>query len=183
MTLSRRKSFGRFPRSVEMITHRPVIGSFRNSGKAILLADVLGHPCGVSNQETMDCTASGANTRIFRSRCSHLRAEGILVQPYYRRLPRAVINCHHIKPAGTFADVAFRKRSLRRAHHHVLFFSRNAQFWKRRHVLPDGASSDFDKGKRLAIVTDEIDFAFDAGRCVIPGYEYVTVPPQIPIGC
>jgi hypothetical protein len=25
---------GRFPRSVEMITHRPVIGSFRNSGKA-----------------------------------------------------------------------------------------------------------------------------------------------------
>ena len=37
MTLSRRKSFGRFPRSVEMITHRPVIGSFRNSGNAILL--------------------------------------------------------------------------------------------------------------------------------------------------
>jgi len=37
MTLSRRKSFGRFPRSVEMITHRPVIGSFRNSGKAFLL--------------------------------------------------------------------------------------------------------------------------------------------------
>ena len=24
---------GRFPRSVEIITHRPVIGSFRNSGK------------------------------------------------------------------------------------------------------------------------------------------------------
>jgi hypothetical protein len=24
---------GRFPRSVEMITHLPVIGSFRNSGK------------------------------------------------------------------------------------------------------------------------------------------------------
>jgi hypothetical protein len=27
---------GRFPRSVEMITHRPVMGSFRNSGKAFL---------------------------------------------------------------------------------------------------------------------------------------------------
>jgi hypothetical protein len=36
-TLSRRNSFGRFPRSVEMITHRPVIGSFRNSGNSILL--------------------------------------------------------------------------------------------------------------------------------------------------
>src|SRR5271155_5719241 len=37
VTLSRRKSFGRLPRSVEIITQRPVIGSFRNSGKAILL--------------------------------------------------------------------------------------------------------------------------------------------------
>jgi hypothetical protein len=37
-TLSRRKSIGRFPRSVEMITQRPVIGSLRNSGK--------GHPPG-----------------------------------------------------------------------------------------------------------------------------------------
>jgi hypothetical protein len=33
ITLSRRKSMGRFPRSVEMITQRPVIGSLRNSGK------------------------------------------------------------------------------------------------------------------------------------------------------
>src|SRR5215472_5310235 len=34
MTLSRRKSMGRFPRSVEMITQRPVIGSLRNSGNS-----------------------------------------------------------------------------------------------------------------------------------------------------
>src|SRR5271168_1095333 len=39
-TLSRKKSFGRFPRSVEIITQRPVIGSFRNSGKAFLLEGV-----------------------------------------------------------------------------------------------------------------------------------------------
>src|SRR5579863_5141549 len=32
-TLSRRKSLGRLARSVEMITHRPVMGSFLNSGK------------------------------------------------------------------------------------------------------------------------------------------------------
>src|SRR5712692_9791034 len=52
-TVSRRKSFGRFPRSVEMITHRPVIGSLRNSGKANLLEDVLGHPPRVHNQGTL----------------------------------------------------------------------------------------------------------------------------------
>ncbi len=31
-TLSRKKSVGRLARSVEMITHRPVMGSFLNSG-------------------------------------------------------------------------------------------------------------------------------------------------------
>ena len=40
---------------------------------------------------------------------SHLRAEGVFVQPYQRRLARAVINGHDIKPAGTFADVTFRQ--------------------------------------------------------------------------
>src|ERR1700732_4753393 len=36
-TLTRRKSVGRLPRSVEMMTQRPVMGSLRNSGKASLL--------------------------------------------------------------------------------------------------------------------------------------------------
>jgi hypothetical protein len=64
MTLSRRKSFGRFPRSVEMITQRPVIGSLRNSGKAILLENGQGHPQ-VSNPEALDCTASGVGVKNF----------------------------------------------------------------------------------------------------------------------
>jgi len=34
-TSSRRKSMGRFPRSVEIITHRAVIGSFLNSGNSL----------------------------------------------------------------------------------------------------------------------------------------------------
>src|SRR2546430_6935599 len=91
MTLSRRKSFGRFPRSVEMITHRPVIGSLRNSGKAILLEDVLGHPRRASNRETLHCTPSGVLVKMFRSRSSHLMAKGILVQSHDRRPPRAII--------------------------------------------------------------------------------------------
>src|SRR5258708_35907050 len=171
MTLSRRKSFGRFPRSVEMITHRPVIGSLRNSGKANLLEDVLGHPRRVSNQGTLNCTASGVPMKMFRSGPSHLRAERILVQPHHRRLPRAVIDCHYIKPAGTLANVTLRQKSLRRANHQVLLFPGYAKFRQRRQVLPDGARSDFHECQRLAIVTDEIDFALDAARGVIPRYE------------
>src|SRR5713226_6218222 len=182
MTLSRRKSFGRFPRSVEIITHRPVIGSLRNSGKANLLEDVLGHPRRASDQETLNCTASGVSVKMFRSGSSHLRAERILVQPYYRRLPRAVINRHDIKPAGTFADVTFGQKSLRCTNHHVLFISGNAQFRQRGQILPDGACSNFHKRQRLAIIADEIDFAFNAARGVIPGYEHVPLPPQVPVG-
>jgi hypothetical protein len=70
---------------------------------------------------------------------------------------RTTGNCHYIKPAGTFADVTFCQKSLGRANHHVLFFPRNAQFRQCRHVLPDGARSDFHKGQRLAIIADEID--------------------------
>src|SRR6266849_9624020 len=181
-TLSRRKSFGRFPRSVEMITHRPVIGSLRNSGNAILLENVPGHPRWVSNQETLNCTASGVPVKMFQSRPSHLRAERILVQPHDRWLSRAVINCHYIKPAGTVADVTFRQKSLRRTHHQMLLFTCNAKLRQCRQILPYGARSDFHKCQRLAVVTYQIDFAFNAARGVIPGYEYVPLPPQIPVG-
>src|SRR5260370_18329925 len=108
MTLSRRKSFGRFPRSVEMITQRPVIGSLRNSGKAILLENVRGHPRRASSPETLNCTSSGLNVKTFPPAPSPLRTEGILVQPHHRRLPGAVINRHYIKPACTLAHITFR---------------------------------------------------------------------------
>src|SRR5271163_2190 len=58
VTLSRRKSFGRLPRSVEIITQRPVIGSFRNSGKANLL-DKVPDRARKAPILSSDCTASG----------------------------------------------------------------------------------------------------------------------------
>src|ERR1700741_1076258 len=87
MTLSRRKSFGRFPRSVEMITHRPVIGSFRNSGKAILLEEFW------PTREERVSQRDYKLYRVLRSREDapaghlHLRAERILVQPDHRGRP------------------------------------------------------------------------------------------------
>jgi hypothetical protein len=67
MTLSRRKSFGRFPRSVEMITHRPVIGSFRNSGKAILLEQFPLTLRGTRKLKTLNCTFSAVSVKMFPS--------------------------------------------------------------------------------------------------------------------
>ncbi len=76
--------------------------------------------------------------RVWRSRemllsgSSHLRAERILVQPYHRRLPRAVINRHYIKSAGTLDDVPFCEKPLRCANYHALFLPGNAQLRERR---------------------------------------------------
>src|SRR5713226_7711282 len=109
---------------------------------------------------------------------SHLRAESVFVQPYHGRLSWAVINGHDIKPARTFADVTFRKKSLRGANDQVLFFSGNAEFGQCRQVLPDGAGSDFHKCQRLAIVADQIDLAFYAPRSVIAGHKNVSLPTQ-----
>src|SRR6266436_687249 len=54
------ENFGRrFPRSVEMMTQRPVIGSLRNSGKASLL-EFKSHDTDAPRQcSASDCTASG----------------------------------------------------------------------------------------------------------------------------
>ena len=78
--------------------------------------------------------------------------------------------------------MAFRKKSLRRPNHNVLLFLCNTKLRQRLQILPDGARPDFYECQRLAIVTDEIDLALDAARSVIPRYEYVPLPPQIPVG-
>jgi hypothetical protein len=49
-------------------------------------------------------------------------------------------------------------------------------------IFPNGARSDFHECQRLAVVADEIDFALEATRSEIPGYEYVPLPAQIPAG-
>jgi len=98
--------------------------------------------------------------------------------------PAAALGSYQLplhQTAGTFANVTLRYKSLRRANHHVLLFPGNTKFRQRRQVLSDGALSNFHKCKRIAIVTDEIDFTLNAERSVIPGYEYVPLLPQIPV--
>jgi hypothetical protein len=60
-----------------------------------------------------------------------LGAKRVPVQPYRRELPGPVVNRHHIKTAGTLAQVTFRQKALRRANYNVLYFSGNAQFRQR----------------------------------------------------
>ena len=109
MTLSRRKSFGRLPRSVEMITQRPVIGSFRNSGKANLL-DKVQDRARKAPILSSDCTASGgAEKRSGGFFCGilHLGAESVLMESDDWRLAGGIVDGNDVEPAGALVDAAF----------------------------------------------------------------------------
>src|SRR6266446_5701316 len=131
-TLSRRKSVGRFPRSVEMITQRPVMGSLRNSGKASLLENGAGRIVrGKSRREKrvnlratrnllLECSfgawidAGKAAARPPHS-ISELRAEGVFVQADFGRVAGLIVDCQDIEAAGVGADVTFGDETLRGA--------------------------------------------------------------------
>src|SRR6266481_174388 len=104
-TLSRRKSVGRFPRSVEMITQRPVMGSLRNAGKA----------------------AARPPHSI-----SELRAEGVFVQADFGRVAGLIVDCQDIEAAGFGADVTFGDETLRGADYEALFVGGDAELRQRR---------------------------------------------------
>src|SRR5258708_25806657 len=92
-TLSRRKSEGRFPRSVEMMTQRPVMGSLRNSGKASLLE--------FKSQET-DALRMALCLRLYRvwSRVLQLGAEGVFVEADGGGMARVVVDGEDVEAAG-----------------------------------------------------------------------------------
>src|SRR5208337_2247543 len=146
-TLSRRKSIGRFPRSVEMITQRPVIGSLRNSGnspseagvpyleeapstKSILYPDLALRDVRTITLRRfrVNLALSAASNSPTRSG-SRLGAEGCLVQPHGGRLAGNVVNRHHVKPQRALFQVAFAQEVVGGAHQDGVLFLRDAQFW------------------------------------------------------
>jgi hypothetical protein len=105
---------------VEMITQRPVIGSFRNSGKAILLerGQSFGHG---RRPPGSDCTASGGGEKAFRRiSCGilHWGAKGVFMQADDRglagELSIAMTSNRHVRRQ-------MRQEVLRGASQEVLF--------------------------------------------------------------
>lgn len=96
-------------------------------------------------------------------------------------LAGAVINRQDVEAEGTFIHVTFRKEALRGAHHHALLFPSHAEFRQCGRVFFHCTHSNLDKRQRLAVVADQIQFAFDSARHVVLGDEHVPLAPQIPI--
>ena len=82
------------------------------------------------------------------------------MQAYNRRLAREIVDGDYVEAAGAFADAALRQEMPGGASQEMLFAGGDAQLWQRGHFVADGACTDFDEGKRFAVVTDHIDFPF-----------------------
>src|SRR5207245_3949911 len=85
-------------------------------------------------------------------------------------------------PASGFPPRTRRPELPPRSQLPELFFPCNRPVQPRPLILPDRARSDFHKSQCRAVVADEIDFALNAARSVISPNEYVSLPPQIPVG-
>src|SRR5271154_6772634 len=100
-TLSRTKSIGRLPRSVEMMTQRPVMGSLRSSGKTsswLVHVNILLRPM-----------RGGAHTSVFQSKAAQLMMDSVkraFVQAHDGLCAGARFDGQHVEAARGFFDVA-----------------------------------------------------------------------------
>src|SRR5579871_4112711 len=103
-TVSREKSLGRLERSVDMITQRPMTGSFRNSGTVTILRHFPSSnlAIGASDHRKTETTIfrralSMLTSEHSQQNCSN-HGEGIFEQHDVWLVLRLQINTDHIKP-------------------------------------------------------------------------------------
>src|SRR5579864_429382 len=153
-TLSRTKSDGLFPRSLEIITQRPVIGSLRRSGNLY--------------------SFSQSGVSILCSKC-------ILVQTNLRRAPCAALNRHKIEPPGNVSRTALSHKTLCHSFQMPALFGGYGLFRLPRMLFRASPRLHFYKSEHRPIVTHQINLALIFWNAVIPRHENISMPSQIPI--
>jgi hypothetical protein len=103
------------------------------------------------------------------------------VKPRHWGLSGPVVDRQNVKPARTIANMAFGEKPLRGSNEHVLLVSRNAQFGQSGMSFALGPRSDFDKRKRRAVVTYQVNLALGSAWHVISCHKNVSLPPQVPV--
>jgi len=103
MTLSRRKSFGRFPRSVEMITHRPRDRVLNATPAKQSSSKMFWVPARLGNLETLNCTASGGPREDVPVKPLHIGGLNASLCNRTTAAARGSYQLPYVKPAGTLA--------------------------------------------------------------------------------
>src|SRR5271155_5358180 len=127
-TLSRTKSIGRLPRSVEMMTQRPVMESLRSSGKTsswLVRVNIL-----------LRVLRGGARTSVFQCKNAQLmlgRVERAFVQAHDGLCAGARFDGQHVEAARGFFDVAGAQKLAGHAREVAALFPIHCFFGGERH--------------------------------------------------
>jgi hypothetical protein len=176
---------GRFPRSVEIITQRPVIGSLRNSGKD--------NPQGCRFHSVLCARPRLSFIVLFRALNGRmrfaslemrwkLRAESGFVQADNGRLAGCIVDRDDIETKRATLDVLLAKKIVRSAEKDSVLLFADAQLRLRRLVYERSPRANLHNGKSVAVEADEVQFAFCAQRYVVSSDKEVAQAPQVPIG-
>jgi hypothetical protein len=158
---------GRFPRSVEIITQRPVIGSLRNSGKD--------NPQGCRFHSVLHARPRLSFIVLFRAlngrmrfalleMRSKLRAESGFVHADNRRLAGCIVNRDDIETKWAILDVLPAKKIVCSAEKNFVLLFADAQLRLYRPLYERLARANFHNGKSVVVEADEVQFAFCAAK-------------------
>jgi len=111
-----------------------------------------------------------------------LGAEGVFVEAGGGGVAGVVVDGEDVEAAGAIRNVAFGEEALGGAGHDALLVGGDAEFGECGEIFAQRARADFYEGEGFAVVADEVEFAFEAARRVVAGYENVAVAAEVPVG-
>src|SRR6202166_3037429 len=112
---------------------------------------------------------------------AQLRAEGVFVQPDFRRTAGNIVDGQHIEARWAIVQMTIRQEALCGAHQHTLFSIIDAQLRQARNISTHSARPDFHESDCFPVVSHQIQFALGALRHIIFCDENVALPAQIPV--
>ena len=89
---------------------------------------------------------------------------------------------HHVEAKGTLAQAPLGAKLARHARKVAPLVRRDGVFGQAKGAGFAGAGLHLDEGQNLSVVTDQIDFALDAGHGEVARDDRVAVAAQVPIG-
>ena len=110
-----------------------------------------------------------------------MRAEGVFVQPDFRRTAGNIVDGQHIEARRTIVQMAARQEKLRGTDQNALFSMTDAQLRQARDIFAHSARPDFHESNRFPVVSHQIELALGALRHVIFCNENVALPAQVPV--
>src|ERR1700683_358795 len=107
--------------------------------------------------------------------------KSVLMQSDQRSAPRLSLDRQNVKAVSRPRNSRIAQKISGQASQITPLVLADRLLWQRRHSPAHRACLHFDKRQHLAVVSNEIRFAFNSGNGVVPRDDHVPVPPQIPI--